>query len=314
MVRCRLFEEASAKAYAQGKIGGFCHLYIGQEAVGVGAISTLGPEDKVLASYRDHAHFLARGGDAKAAMAELFGRASGCSSGLGGSMHFFDVEKGFLGGWGIVGGQIPLAAGAAFASKYRGDGGVALCFFGEGATNQGAFHEALSLSALWKLPAVFLCENNHYAMGTPQERGHAMREISGLASSYEIARDRVAEGSEDEVPHEARGRGVALAPRPARVRRAQARRDGSLSRGDPGDRLRRGEGDRAGRCLRRGLSSPRAGDDRRQRVRDGRDLSLSAGRAKRGRPSTSRLALRASRHAQGERWGATSSEPGPRRA
>src|SRR5438270_14099340 len=146
IVLCRRFEEAAAKAYGMGKIGGFCHLYIGQEAVGVGAISALDKDDWIVTTYRDHAQFLARGGDPKKAMAELFGRRGGCSRGLGGSMHFFDVEKGFMGGWGIVGGHIPLALGCAFRAKYQDEKRVALVFFGEGATAQGAFHESMSLA------------------------------------------------------------------------------------------------------------------------------------------------------------------------
>jgi pyruvate dehydrogenase E1 component alpha subunit len=192
MVVCRRFEEAAAKAYGQGKIGGFCHLYIGQEAVGLGAIAALGPDDYVIATYRDHAQYIARTGDVKGAMAELFGRKGGCSHGLGGSMHMFDASKGFLGGWGIVGGHVPLAAGTAFAAKYRGESRVALVFFGEGATAQGAFHEGMSLAALWKLPIVFLCENNHYAMGTPIEREVAVGEdLTQLASAYDMEHDRL---------------------------------------------------------------------------------------------------------------------------
>jgi pyruvate dehydrogenase E1 component alpha subunit len=189
----RRFEEAAAKAYGMGKIGGFCHLYIGQEAVGTGAISALEKDDYVVTTYRDHAQFLARGGDPKKAMAELFGRRGGCSSGLGGSMHFFDAEKGFLGGWGIVGGHVPLAVGAAFKAKYRGEKRVALVFFGEGATAQGAFHEGMSLAALWRLPVVFVCENNQYAMGTPIEREVPVDDLTKLAAAYDMERDRLAD-------------------------------------------------------------------------------------------------------------------------
>jgi pyruvate dehydrogenase E1 component alpha subunit len=191
MLVCRRFEEAAAKAYGQGKIGGFCHLYIGQEAVGTGAISALDKDDWIVTTYRDHAQFIARGGDPKKAMAELFGRRGGCSRGLGGSMHFFDVEKGFLGGWGIVGNHVPLAVGAAFKAKYAGEKRVALVFFGEGATAQGAFHEGMSLAALWKLPVVFVCENNHYAMGTPVEREVPVDDLTKLASAYDMVRDRL---------------------------------------------------------------------------------------------------------------------------
>jgi pyruvate dehydrogenase E1 component alpha subunit len=191
IVLCRRFEEAAAKAYGMGKIGGFCHLYIGQEAVGVGAISALEKDDFIVTTYRDHAQFIARGGDPKAAMAELFGRRGGCSKGLGGSMHFFDVAKGFLGGWGIVGNHVPLAVGAAFKAKYSGEKRVALVFFGEGATAQGAFHEGMSLAALWKLPVVFVCENNQYAMGTPIEKEVPVDDLTKLASAYDMPRDRL---------------------------------------------------------------------------------------------------------------------------
>ncbi|MEZ0230963.1 MAG: pyruvate dehydrogenase (acetyl-transferring) E1 component subunit alpha [Planctomycetota bacterium] len=191
IVLCRRFEEAAAKAYGMGKIGGFCHLYIGQEAVGVGAISALEKDDYIVTTYRDHAQFLARGGSVKKAMAELFGRAGGCSKGLGGSMHFFDVEKGFLGGWGIVGNHIPLAVGTAFKAKYAGEKRVALVFFGEGATAQGGFHEAMSLASLWRLPIVFVCENNHYAMGTPIDREVPVDDLTKLASAYDMQRDRL---------------------------------------------------------------------------------------------------------------------------
>ncbi|MBI3722696.1 pyruvate dehydrogenase (acetyl-transferring) E1 component subunit alpha [bacterium] len=193
MLLCRRFEEAAAKAYAQGKIGGFCHLYIGQEAVAVGAIATLGPDDRVVCTYRDHAHFLARGGDPKAAMAELLGRRAGCSSGLGGSMHMFDPARGFLGGWAIVGSHVPVGVGTAFAAKYREEKRVSLVFFGEGATAQGAFHEGMALAQLWKLPVVFVCENNHYAMGTPMEKEVPVEDLTNIALSYEMARDRLPE-------------------------------------------------------------------------------------------------------------------------
>src|SRR5581483_10914238 len=164
---------------------------IGQEAVGTGAISALEKDDYIVTTYRDHAQFLARGGDPKKAMAELFGKKGGCSLGLGGSMHFFDAERGFLGGWGIVGGHIPLAVGAAFKAKYKGEKRVALVFFGEGATAQGAFHEGMSLAALWKLPVVFVCENNQYAMGTPIEREVVVEDLTQLASAYDMEHDRL---------------------------------------------------------------------------------------------------------------------------
>jgi pyruvate dehydrogenase E1 component alpha subunit len=190
MLGIRRVEEACAKAYSQQKIGGFLHLYIGQEAVAVGAVAALKPEDYVITSYRDHGLAYAKGMSARAIMAELFAKETGCSKGLGGSMHFFDAPNNFLGGWGIVGGQVPLAAGTAFASKYRNDGRVTLCFFGDGAISQGAFHEAASLAALWKLPVVFICENNLYSMGTPLHRTLSVPDTSQKALAYGMARDR----------------------------------------------------------------------------------------------------------------------------
>ena len=186
----RRLEEEAARAYASGKIGGFLHLYIGQEAVGVGALSTLIPEDYVVTTYRDHGIAIAKGMSSRSIMAELYGKVTGCSRGFGGSMHMFDKAKGMLGGHGIVGGHIPLAAGAAFASKYRGDGRVTLCFFGEGAVSIGGFHEGVSLAALWKLPIVFICENNEYSMGTPMTRTMSVEDVSSKAIGYGIARDR----------------------------------------------------------------------------------------------------------------------------
>lgn len=190
MLGIRRVEEASAKAYSQQKIGGFLHLYIGQEAVGVGAVAALQPTDYVMTSYRDHGLAYAKGMSARAIMAELFAKETGCSKGLGGSMHFFDKENGFLGGWGIVGAHLPLATGVAFASKYRGDGRVCLCFYGDGAASQGAAHEAMSLAALWKLPVVFICENNMYSMGTPLSRSLSVEDTSQKALAYGMARDR----------------------------------------------------------------------------------------------------------------------------
>ena len=186
MTLCRRFEEAAARAYAQGKIRGFLHLYIGQEAVAAGALSAAAPTDYVVATYREHAHYLLRTGDARGAMAELFGKATGCVGGRGGSMHLFDASQRFLGGWAIVGGHVPIAAGVAFASKYRDESDVTLCFFGEGTANQGAFHEGLALAGLWKLPVVFICENNQYAMGTPLYRTLAVADASVRAQGYPI--------------------------------------------------------------------------------------------------------------------------------
>jgi pyruvate dehydrogenase E1 component alpha subunit len=192
MFQIRRFEEEAARAYAQGKIGGFLHLYIGQEAVAVGASAVMEPEDYFVTTYRDHGVALARGMTARACMAELFGKVTGCSKGLGGSMHMFDAAHGFLGGHGIVGGHIALAAGHAFASKYRGDGRITMCFFGEGATNIGGFHEGLSLASLWKLPVVFVCENNEYSMGTPLERSLPQKDISKKAEGYDMPGLRLA--------------------------------------------------------------------------------------------------------------------------
>ena len=190
MLAIRRLEEAAAKAYSQGKIGGFLHLIIGQEAVSVGAIATLKPEDYVVATYREHGHAYAKGTSARAIMAELYGKKTGCVKGLGGSMHLFDKKTNFLGGYGIVGGHVPIAAGAAFASKYRGDGRVTLCFFGEGASTIGGFAEGLALAALWKLPVVLICENNQYSMGTPLYRSLAVEDVSMRALAHGMPRDR----------------------------------------------------------------------------------------------------------------------------
>jgi pyruvate dehydrogenase E1 component alpha subunit len=184
MILIRRFEEKAAEAYTLGKIGGFCHLYIGQEAVAVGTLSALRPDDYVLTSYRDHGHALVMGISPDEVMAELFGRAGGCSAGKGGSMHLFDADKHFLGGHGIVGGQIPLATGVAYATKYRGTDQATLCFFGEAAVNQGAFHESLNMAQLWKLPCVYICENNQYGMGTSLNRAMSLSDVSQKACGY----------------------------------------------------------------------------------------------------------------------------------
>ncbi len=191
MLLIRRFEEKAAEAYALGKIGGFCHLYIGQEAVGVGAIAALRDDDYIISSYREHGQALARGLDAGAVMAELYGRATGPAHGKGGSMHIFDVSKRFMGGHAIVGAHIPLAAGLGFAIKYRGGDQVCLCFFGEAAVNIGAFHEALNMASVWKLPVVFLCENNRYGMGTAFERVAAVTDVVEHACSYDMAAELV---------------------------------------------------------------------------------------------------------------------------
>ncbi len=190
MLAIRRLEEASAKAYSQGKIGGFLHLIIGQEAVCVGAIASLEPKDYVVATYREHGHAYAKGVSSRSILAELYGKKTGLVKGLGGSMHLFSKEHNFLGGYGIVGGHVPIAAGAAFASKYRGDGRVTLCFFGEGASTIGGFAEGIALAALWKLPVVFICENNQYSMGTPLYRSLAVEDVSLRALAHGMARDR----------------------------------------------------------------------------------------------------------------------------
>src|SRR3989442_2189555 len=186
MCLSRRFEGAAAKASSQGKGSGFPHLYIGQEAVAVGAISAAEPTDYIVATYREHAHSLARTGDARGAMAELCGRANGCSGGRGGSMHLFDARKRFFGGWAIVGGHVPIAAGGAFGSKYRGEPDVTLCFFGDGTANMGAFHQGLPLAGLWKLPVVFICENNQYPIGTPPYRTPSVQDVAAPPPRYPI--------------------------------------------------------------------------------------------------------------------------------
>jgi pyruvate dehydrogenase E1 component alpha subunit len=191
MVLIRRFEERTAQMYGLQKIGGFCHLYIGQEAVAVGAIAALNEDDYFISSYRDHGHIIAKGGDPKGVMAELFGKTGGVSKGKGGSMHLFDLAKGFYGGHGIVAGQIPLATGMAFASKYQNKNKVTICSMGEGSVHQGAFHESLNLAALWKLPVIYLIENNRYGMGTPLERASAVWDLSQKACSYDMNRATV---------------------------------------------------------------------------------------------------------------------------
>jgi pyruvate dehydrogenase E1 component alpha subunit len=191
MLLQRRFEERAAEMYAIGRIGGFCHLYIGQEAVSTGIIHQLRADDYVITTYRDHGQALARGMTSRAVMAELFGRSDGCVRGKGGSMHLFDKSLGFLGGHGIVGGHIPIAAGVGFAIRYRGGDQCIICFMGEAAVNNGAFHEALNMAGLWKLPCVFVIENNRYGMGTAIERASAINDIYKRGASYDIARDVV---------------------------------------------------------------------------------------------------------------------------
>jgi len=207
MLLIRRFEEKAAEAYALGKIGGFCHLYIGQEAVAVGSSAALGPEDYVICSYREHGQALVRGIPAGAVMAELFGKATGCSKGKGGSMHLFDAGRRFMGGHGIVGGHIPLAAGIGFAIKYRGGSEVCLCYFGEAAVNIGAFHEALNMASVWKLPVIYVCENNRYGMGTAFERVAAVTDVVEHACSYDLAAE-VVNGMEARAVYDATKRAV----------------------------------------------------------------------------------------------------------
>lgn len=184
MLRIRRFEEKAAEMYSLGKIHGFLHLYIGEEATGVGTMQAFAPEDAIVATYREHGHALARGLPARVLMAEMFGKATGCSRGHGGSMHFFDAHRRFYGGYAIVGGGLPIAAGLALADKMQDRSSVTACYFGDGAVAEGEFHESLNLAALWKLPVVFLCENNLYAMGTALARHQAQTDISAKAGSY----------------------------------------------------------------------------------------------------------------------------------
>ena len=185
MLLIRRFEEKAAQQYGLRKIGGFCHLYNGQEAVAVGSVAALDlTKDYLLTSYRDHGHALAVGMDPKVVMAELYGKVTGCARGKGGSMHMFDAERHFLGGNGIVGAQIPIATGVAFRNMYMNDGGVTLCFFGDGAIHQGAFHESLNLAGLWNLPAIYMVENNQFGMGTAVKRASAVEDFAVKADGY----------------------------------------------------------------------------------------------------------------------------------
>lgn len=186
MLLIRRFEEKTAEMYALGKIAGFCHLYIGEEAVAVGAITAAREDDYIVTAYRDHGHALARGVEPKRVMAELFGKATGVSKGKGGSMHLFDVSRHFMGGYAIVGGHIPLATGIGFAMKYEKRDQVVLCFFGEGSVPSGNFHESLNLAALWRLPVIYICENNRFGMGTPVERSSALYDIAHVAKAYDM--------------------------------------------------------------------------------------------------------------------------------
>ena len=209
MIRIRRFEEKSAEMYSLGKIRGFLHLYIGEEAIAVGAMQSLTAEDAVVATYREHGHALARGIPARAIMAEMFGKADGASGGRGGSMHIFDAERRFYGGYAIVGGGLPIAAGLALADSLRSLPRVTACFFGDGAVFEGEFHEVMNLAALWKLPVLFLCENNAYAMGTALERSHSAVDLSKRAAGYGMRAMRV-DGMDVNAVERAVGRAAAL--------------------------------------------------------------------------------------------------------
>lgn len=186
MLRIRRFEEKSAELYSLGKIRGFLHLYIGEEAIAAGAIPAFTPDDAIVATYREHGHSLVRGTPMKALMAELYGKATGCARGRGGSMHFFDASRRFYGGLAIVGGGLPVAVGLAMADKMQQRSRITACFFGDGAVAEGEFHESLNLAALWKLPVLFLCENNRYAMGTALARHQSETNIAFKAQAYDI--------------------------------------------------------------------------------------------------------------------------------
>ncbi len=191
MLLVRRFEEVAGRQYQMGKIKGFCHLYIGQEAVAIGSLAALRDDDYVIAAYREHGHAIARGVDPDVVMAELFGKATGSSKGKGGSMHIFDVSKHFYGGWGIVGGHIPTAAGFAFAAKYRGEDRVAIVYLGDGSIHQGVVHETMNMAELWDLPVIIVIENNQYAMGTSLERASAITDLSEKGASHGIAGESV---------------------------------------------------------------------------------------------------------------------------
>jgi pyruvate dehydrogenase E1 component alpha subunit len=242
MVLIRRFEEKCAESYSLGKIGGFCHLYIGQEAVGVGSISAIREDDYVITSYREHGQAIAKGISPEAVMAELYGKAGGCSRGKGGSMHLFDKSVNFLGGHAIVGGQIPLATGVAFASKYQETDKVTLCFFGEAAVNQGAFHESLNMAQLWKLPCIYICENNQYGMGTSLARAMSLQNVAEKAYAYEMASEFV-DGMDVIAMRQATQRAVKRAREECRPTLLEARtyRYMGHSMSDPGNYRTRAE-------------------------------------------------------------------------
>ena len=202
MVLQRKFEEKAGQLYGQQKIRGFCHLYIGQEACSSGSVSALKKGDKYITAYRDHGHPLALGTDPSKIMAELYGKVTGTTKGKGGSMHIFDKEVGFVGGHGIVGAQIPLGAGIGFAEKYKGTDNLCICYFGDGAIRQGAFHEALNMAMTWKIPTIFVVENNGYAMGTSVARTSNVRELYTLGEAYDIPSEAV-DAMDVEIVHEA---------------------------------------------------------------------------------------------------------------
>ncbi|HBW87001.1 MAG TPA: pyruvate dehydrogenase (acetyl-transferring) E1 component subunit alpha [Crocinitomicaceae bacterium] len=202
MLLIRKFEEKTGQLYIQQKFGGFCHLYIGQEAIAVGTASACRPTDKHMTAYRDHAHPIALGTDPRVLMAELYGRSTGCSKGKGGSMHFFDKSKNFMGGHGIVGAQIPMGAGVAFAEMYNGTENVAFVSMGDGAVRQGALHETFNMAMLWKIPVIFIIENNNYAMGTSVERTTNVTDLSKIGLSYEMP-SKIVNGMSPEDVHNA---------------------------------------------------------------------------------------------------------------
>ncbi|MCW3084416.1 MAG: Pyruvate dehydrogenase [Bacteroidetes bacterium] len=202
MLLMRKFEEKTGHLYIQQKIRGFCHLYIGQEALVAGAVSAIRKEDNMITAYRDHAHPIGRGMHPKYIMAEMMAKITGCSKGKGGSMHMFSKEFNFFGGHGIVGGQIPLGAGIAFADKYNGNDNVTLCYMGDGAVRQGALHEAFNMAMLWKLPVIFIIENNHYAMGTSVERTSNVHDLYKIGLSYEMP-SKAVDGMTCEAVHDA---------------------------------------------------------------------------------------------------------------
>lgn len=199
MLLLRRFEEKSGQLYGMQKIRGFCHLYIGQEAVAAGCMTATNPDDKFITAYRDHGLAIAKGITPRACMAELYGKATGCSKGKGGSMHFFGVQENFFGGHGIVGAQIGTGAGMAFAEKYKGTDNVVLCFFGDGAARQGMLHETFNMAMLWKLPVIFICENNHYAMGTSVARTSNVLDIYKIGDAYDMPSDSIDGMSPEDV-------------------------------------------------------------------------------------------------------------------